>query len=87
MKDGGPAFPAQHKAFIVASDIDLQQLRDTVLAAVEHTPQGMSLRDYFAAHAPIDLIMTYYDFGEFDNIKLAKEAYAWADALLKERDR
>jgi len=45
---------------------------------------GMSLRDYFAAKAMQTLLLDdNYDFSDRDLI--ARKAYAFADAMLKER--
>ena len=45
---------------------------------------GMDLRDYFAAKAMHE-ILVQGGWSEYGN--LAKEAYAVADAMLKERDK
>ena len=47
---------------------------------------GMSLRDYFAAHAPT-LQMDSFRQGESALRIDAARAWRWADALLAERDR
>ena len=76
-KDGGPAFP--HSAELHPSTGDV------------HTPQGfgMSLRDWFAGQAASTLLDTArvdsrkVDFPEH----IATLAYAFADAMLAERER
>ena len=67
-------------------------------AGVSHiTEQGMTLRDYFAARAMNQIIQQAYelakDCDEEDDFSftatmfpLAKEAYQWADAMLKARE-
>jgi hypothetical protein len=61
------------------------------------TCTGMTLRDYFAAKAMNQIIKQAYvlekDCDEEDDFSftatmfpLAKEAYAWADAMLKARE-
>lgn len=72
--DGGPAFACSRG---VSDEWD-------------STQQGMSLRDYFAAHAPIGLLRPPPDDREDRNISpedAANLAYAWADAMLAERNR
>lgn len=51
---------------------------------------GLTLRDYFAAHAPInelrifpDVLNSHGDVAWFE--KLSRAAYAWADAMLAEK--
>ena len=46
--------------------------------------EGMTLRDYFAAKAMHE-ILVQGGWSEYGN--LAKEAYAVADAMIKERDK
>jgi hypothetical protein len=58
--------------------------------------QGMTLRDYFAAHAPITLADSYHAFMQKPDIgeptkeqlmqDLAESRYAYATAMLKARD-
>lgn len=49
--------------------------------------RGMTLRDYFAAHAPIPRELMWYEgpgyLPEIDRV--ARAAYRWADAMLKAR--
>lgn len=75
MKDGGPAFPR-------ASSMD----GDTEAWSQD----GMSLRDYFAAHAPIDtsVLGAYISAEQRDVVmqRVAENAYRWADAMLKARE-
>jgi hypothetical protein len=47
--------------------------------------QGMSLRDYFAAHAPGVGDNMMWSQGESSVAIEAARAYRWADAMLKER--
>jgi len=80
--NGGPAFPIHPGAAM-----DGQLVRET---------QGMTLRDYFAAHAPItlqDAIWAMQQIGE--TVKTGEELItffaqlrlAYADAMLKEREK
>ena len=46
---------------------------------------GMTLRDYFAARVLPCLITQEWD-EDCDANYLAKEAYAWADAMMRTRD-
>ena len=48
---------------------------------------GMSLRDYFAAKALIQLIPGYADHDTKHAQVTAMAAYAFADAMLKEREK
>lgn len=70
-KDSGPAFPYVEQQFGTA-DI-----------TVHH--RGMSLRDYFAAHAPIEHVD--WTPGLPSLATDAARAYRWADALLAEREK
>ena len=72
-KDGGPAFPETH----VAEQI----LPGGMIIAGWHGQSGMSLRDYFAAHAP-----EWVGSG-LSSDELIKARWAWADAMLAERDK
>jgi hypothetical protein len=47
---------------------------------------GMTLRDYFAAHAPV-LQLASFQQGESSLRIDAARAWRWADALLAERDQ
>ena len=79
MNDGGPAFPLP----------DLRQggeVKDSnEMAFKESGHQGMSLRDYFAAAALTGLIS--FDGGSGSGITDAIDAYCFADAMLKEREK
>ena len=73
--DGGPAFPTPH------------QERDGDTYATIHE-SGMSLRDYFAAHAPAvphDYETKHLICGWTHSQIAAHWANEYADAMLKER--
>lgn len=77
--NGGPAFPVPAGNFSGGE-------------SWTPTADGMSLRDYFAAHAliPDKVLGSALDTSasEFEALhKLAKWAYLWADAMIAERDR
>lgn len=76
MNDGGPAFP-----------LETRQIGDRIA-------RGMTLRDYFAAKA-MQAMLTKHMFGPYDKIAMgeeltgewmAREAYQFADLMLKERE-
>lgn len=76
-----PAFPAPN--FIVPENLEakhIHRLGET---------QGMTLRDYFAAHAPqsAERMGEWVDADQRDAIyrASAENAYRWADAMLAER--
>lgn len=72
-KDGGPAFPRP-------------QAESTNPSRYHAEQDGMSLRDYFAAHAPVTIPQTMTSSAvEFEIAAI--RAYRWADALLAERNR
>lgn len=49
--------------------------------------EGMSLRDYFAAHAPISNFIAPAWTADLENIeKNAEFAYRWADAMLRAKN-
>lgn len=48
---------------------------------------GMSLRDYFAAHAPYINDLYHTISSEQKLLTDAERAYRWADAMLKVRER
>jgi hypothetical protein len=74
---GGPAYPRNHVPGTVTTDGEGRQ---------HHTRLTTSLlRDYFAAVALTALINTRSDGDGFD--EHADDAYAIADAMLKERDK
>ena len=84
-KHGGPAFPP--------TPYEVWNTFGTSSGSSEtHSAQrgvafahGMSLRDYFAAHAMHGLLMDGHDNGEADLEHVAKRCYFIADAMLKER--
>lgn len=73
--DGGPAFPTDHSTNSEYTSIE----------------GGMSLRDYFAAHALSGIIASLRETGvSVGGVVFAEEAttaYAFADAMLKERSK
>lgn len=82
-KDGGPAFPVRWS---------MQDGDETLL-------EGMTLRDYFAGQAvlevdgfaadgPLARLVRWLWFGSpLTDEEIAESAYATADAMLAERDR
>ena len=81
-KNGGPAFPC-----------DLSMYDQEVVDAMK----GMTLRDYFATKAMKEIMAQAYelekefhvdnDFSFPDTMcSITKEAYKWADAMLKARE-
>lgn len=75
LKHGGPAFP-QAQCPQCGSGHESHTVED----------KGMSLRDYFAAHAPI-LDKKSFEQGDSSLRIDAARAWRWADALLAERER
>lgn len=80
MNDGGSAFPA-----IIPLIHNPEQGKDYP----DFTEEGMSLRDWFAGHAPIDSSMANAWASSEERIVIyricATYAYEWADAMLAER--
>lgn len=81
IKDGGPAFPSTHPLIF-----DSDPRGPSTLMCV-----GMSLRDYFAAHAPpIDenwFLQYCKNIGVFSHAKTTADwRFAYADAMLKARE-
>jgi hypothetical protein len=75
--DGGPAFPDPTRGHPMHQ------------GGTGYGDQGMSLRDYFAAHA-LQLVSTFETVSSFTAIEdpddaIAKFVYAIADAMLKAR--
>jgi len=71
INDGGPAFPTDAE-------------REAHALGLRRPACGISVRDYFAAHAIIGLIAT--DSRESKTIhRLSEESYGIADAMLAER--
>lgn len=79
--DGGPAFPVPPDSYS----------SDGVMMIPNHAHQGMSLRDHLAGLAMQGILS-----GKASNMALwdditeqmtANQAYAFADAMLKERDK
>ncbi len=83
MKDGGPAFPIKFR----------YERSDG--AIVTHDSDGMTLRDYFAAQALSgrcarpEVACDGWPNTETNNwaIRVANECYAYADAMLAEREK
>jgi len=68
-KDGGPAFPGV--TWITQGD--------------NKNPEGMTLRDYFAAKAMTGML-SGYEADQFKNPQLAQWSYQIADEMLKARE-
>ena len=80
-KDGGPAFPETH--------VHPMQGMDDLMPGWRGRG-GMSLRDYFAAHAPYvteDWGNKHRAEGWTDAQLCAKWAHEYADAMLAEREK
>lgn len=84
--DGGPAFPGEH---IEQTYLGARGLRERRVPV-----EGMTLRDYFAAAALPPLIEflcqpTHMRNIEYDEARrlAARNAYAYADAMLAEREK
>ena len=78
--NGGPAFP-----------LDYETAMETDGAGVSKYGTGMTLRDYFAAHAVGDTMMLCHRDTPVDGEPypemFARRAYEIADAMLKERKK
>lgn len=75
--DGGPAYPSQTPLYRASKDgMEIERIQD-----------GMSLRDFFAAHAVTGLLIQ--SPGGWDTYPkgLAECAYTIADCMLKSRKR
>lgn len=81
-KTGGPAFP-----LATGWVEDLQNGSPKKLVTVRELGRGMTLRDYFAAHAVTGIVSTVdFEGAEgFDPVVCANTAYSLADAMLVER--
>jgi hypothetical protein len=79
LKDGGPAFPINNNDVI------------TIVTNNGNHPEGMSLRDYFAAKAMQSIINNYktrfIEDREFFYDIIAEESYKLADAMLEARGK
>lgn len=91
IKDGGTAFPMQDPQAIHAyaqgavanlPESDVAERDRAYLAARAQAVGGMSLRDYFAAHA----LANAYTAHEGDPSRVGEWAYHIADAMLKARE-
>lgn len=89
LDDGGPAFPCE-------VDWSMETLRGRQTANAGGIHMGLSLRDYYAAHAPISYVDAWYACGYKEAPKhdterllavtiLALLRYEYADAMLSER--
>ena len=79
--NGGPAFPCE-----IGGDFDVNYHQ----TGANHAQQyGMTLRDYFAAHASEDDIAEYRVYGGYGEggggVGREQARYAFADAMLKAR--
>jgi len=92
LKHGGNAFPVsgQGEAHRIGTEA-IQGITDPVerdriyIAATARAAQGMTLRDYFAAHALQGLCADPTTAGT-KGIELAEECYQLADAMLAARE-
>ena len=80
--DGGPARPCKLPSLISVDPVTGEQ---THIRCDDWHP-GMSLRDYFAAHAPFGETVGKYgqSLKEVNDVD-ARNRYAWADAMLRAR--
>jgi hypothetical protein len=78
-KTGGPAFPGKQAQVAIPTE-----LRDKA-HQIDVECNGMTLRDYFAAHAMRGIVM-HMNSENWDEIA-AKWCYTMADAMLKEREK
>ena len=94
--NGGPAFPAQLRAVFFSDAVKPADLKRALDDCGElDTKAGMSLRDYFAAHAPTMhpeyLKGLPVNPGEDLEAWMARRMAIWAlkfaDAMLAERER
>lgn len=76
IKTGGPAFPVADPFAVKCPSTDVEALR---------LQQGMTLRDYFAAHAMQGLLAGYTK-GVPPADLTADAAYSYADSMLKVRE-
>lgn len=76
--DGGPAYP----------QIDSEEASECALVYTPNDMRGLSRRDYFAGQALAGLCAEggYETAGKASCLGAAREAVAFADALLKELD-
>lgn len=100
MNDRGPAFPANVDDYMEVPDGYGGKKMEPRSAYGMAPHQGMSLRDYFAAHAPEEALIlpstlgdcaTFIGVEKFDNTKHwplvnAKARYIYADAMLQARE-
>lgn len=93
MNDGGPAFPSKTTLLVREEILNDPLLKDKV-KAIDTQIKGMSLRDWFAGMALIELIRNVHEAVvngaevEPTLIELtAQAAYEYADAMLAERER
>lgn len=86
-----PAFPGKQKALLIKSE------HSDIAKEYEIDQNGMTLRDYFAAKAMKEIMAQAYelekefhvddDFSFPDTMcSITKEAYKWADAMMKARE-
>lgn len=102
INDGGPAFPAndaQHAHAIACAAEDMftgtnEERERVYIKARGEAMRGMSLRDYFAAHANADDVLAALDdLGRSGGLSQASTCmernaiarYAHADAMIKAR--
>lgn len=79
--DGGPAFPNAQVIMEEASDVE----RPVIIT--RQSNGGISIRDYFAAHAMTGILAMHADScAESPNMAVVvRESYEYADAMLVER--
>ena len=87
-KIGGSAFP------LATGWVETTGARGQKIVVVRELDRGMSLRDYFAAHAPaipdwyIASPLARYSDSDLTTVRfklMSAWPYAWADAMLAER--
>jgi hypothetical protein len=74
LKDGGPAFPINNNDVI------------TIVTNNGNHPEGMSLRDYFAAKAMMGMSANP-GCNDYNLSKIAELSYKQADAMLEARGK
>ena len=76
--NGGPAFPCEYVKYEVG------EVGNNI--PIIEKSSGMTLRDYFAAKAMVQIMDDTKDDVSFDYAEVAKYSYKVADAMLEERN-
>lgn len=83
INDGGPAFPRKGVRVVIPKELE----NNPYVQAIEFQEDGISIRDWLAGLAMQSILSVLREGIRPEDLKpMAKDSYAVADAMLKQRE-